>query len=245
MTFDPLAAVGLVLLRATDGREAIGGTCFLFRQDHVALTAAHCLPEEAATIRMPFPRSSDGPRLVERVERHPQADLAAAFMETPPNDSGEGYPERAFWHEVANWGLGEEFFAYGFPVEGPNPDIVGQAPVPRLFVGQYQRFFDYSSHAGYTYLAGEMSIPAPTGISGGPLFRAGAPQMVTGIATANVESYAVTDSLEEVDAGGNVSRIESRRVISYGLALMLSAVSGWLDEVIPDRPGTAYAPRPT
>ena len=71
-------------------------------------------------------------------------------------------------------------------------------------------------------------------MSGGPLFRAEAPQMVTGIATANVESYAVTDSLEEVHAGGNVSRIESRRVISYGLALMLSAVSGWLDETIPD-----------
>ena len=90
-----------------------------------------------------------------------------------------------------------------------------------------------------------MSLPAPTGMSGGPLFRAGAPQMVTGIATANVESYAVTDLLEEVDAEGNVSRIESRRVISYGLALMLSAVSRWLDETIPDRPGTAYAPRRT
>lgn len=86
--------------------------------------------------------------------------------------------------------------AYGFPTEGPDPSS-GAAPVSRLFVGHYQRFSEYSSPPGYRYLAGEMSIPAPGGLSGGPVFRAEAPEMLTGMVTANHESYAITDSLEE------------------------------------------------
>jgi hypothetical protein len=38
--------------------------------------------------------------------------------------------------------------------------------------------------------------------------------MLTGLVTANVESYAVTDSVEEVREGGDVFRLESRKVIS-------------------------------
>lgn len=58
-----------------------------------------------------------------------------------------------------------------------------------------------------------------------------------------IQSYAITDSLEEVRAGGDVFRLESRRVITYGVALMLSEVSDWLDERAPNRRGTAYEPR--
>lgn len=242
MAFDPLSAVGIVLLTSDAGQEVIGGTCFLFRQDHIALTAAHCVPGEASAVRLLFPRRSPTPDSAQHIVRHPSADLAAVFITQAPDDSGEGYPDTAFWHEVGNWALGEEFFAYGFPVEGPSPDsVAGQAPVPRLFVGHYQRFFQYSAKQGVSYIAGEMSIPAPAGLSGGPLFRPGAPQMVTGIATTNAESYAVTDALEEVRDGGSVFRLESRRVITYGLALMLGQVSDWLDENVPNRKGTAYA----
>ncbi len=110
-----------------------------------------------------------------------------------------------------------------------------------MFVGHYQRFFRYQAHEPFEYLAGEMSISAPSGLSGGPLFRQGAQFMVTGMATANLESYAITDSLEETREGGDTFRLEARRVINYGLALMLSGVSDWLDDQIPNRPGTAYA----
>ena len=130
---------------------------------------------------------------------------------------------------------------YGFPSEGPAPDSP-VSPTPRIFVGNFQRFFEYRSPAGYAYLAAELSGTAPSGLSGGPIFRQGAPQMLTGMVTANVESYAITDSLEEMREGGEVFRLESRRVISYGIGLLLGTVSDWLHEVIPERPGMAGSP---
>jgi hypothetical protein len=64
--------------------------------------------------------------------------------------------------------------------------------------------------------------------------------MLTGMVTANIESYAIADSVEEMREGGNVLRVESRRVISYGVALLLSSVSEWLPEVTPERPGIGW-----
>lgn len=85
-----------------------------------------------------------------------------------------------------------------------------------------------------------MSVPAPGGLSGGPLFRRGAPQMVTGLVTTNYESYTINDSVEEVDDSGRIYRAESRKIISYGIALMLSTVKPWLVDVIPERDGLGW-----
>lgn len=166
------------------------------------------------------------------VARHPDADLAILYVDAFGDENKDERPQWAFWDCVSNWTLGEEFIAYGFPSEGPAPDATN-SPVPRMFVGNYQRFLRYKSPAGFTYVAGEMSIPAPGGLSGGPLFRPGAPTMLTGIATTNLESYSITDSVEEVDESGSVLRVEGRRVINYGLSLILSEVRDWLDECLP------------
>lgn len=64
--------------------------------------------------------------------------------------------------------------------------------------------------------------------------------MLTGLVTANLDSYAVTDSLEEVRDGGSLYRLESRRVVSYGVGLLLSPLSSWLKQVIPERPGMGW-----
>lgn len=232
--FDPLEAVGLVIA----GRE-VYGSCFRFRNEHTILTAKHCVPTTGGPIVAFFPRSMRSQPAV-RVVMHPTADIALLVTEAQAGDSGSGYPSSAFWDRVSNWGLGEEFTAFGYPSEGPSPDVQAGTPIPRLFVGHYQRFFEYSSPSGDHYLVGEMSIPAPAGLSGSPLFRAGAPQMVTGMVTTNLESYAITDSVVEVDDSGKVYKEEARKVISYGLALTLSGVSKWLREVLPDRPGLGW-----
>jgi hypothetical protein len=43
-----------------------------------------------------------------------------------------------------------------------------------------------------------MSIPAPAGLSGGPLFRPGAPPMVTALVTENLQSTTFLDQIETI-----------------------------------------------
>lgn len=234
--FDPLAATGLITVTSGEVTEIVG-TCCLFRHEAVAITADHCIPREEMTIRVYLPQLGRVD-VVKEVHRHEHADVAVLILsdELPATT---GYPENAFWDGVSNWALGEQVMAYGFPSEGPNPGG-GANPIARLFIANYQRFFGYKSPQGYRYLAGEISVSAPGGLSGGPVFRPGAQQMLTGLVTANHESYAITDSLEEVREGGYHFRLEARKVISYGVVLMLSGVSDWLKEVIPPRDGMGW-----
>lgn len=231
MAFDPIAATGVVALRGEGERLTTLGSFAAFRQPHVVLTAAHCLRGYAGEpLELHFPRRGEV-RAVSTVVAHPTADVAAVFSEPDEGDDFTGYPPNAFWNFVANVGLSEEFFAFGYPVEGPWQDL---APTGRAFRGYFQRFFDFKSPAGgYRYAAAELSIAAPEGLSGGPLFRPGALQMLTGIVTSNLEASTAIDSWE--DEPGR--RIERHRVISYGVALMLHSVETWLDEVVPQRRG--------
>src|SRR5439155_19134527 len=124
------------------------------------------------------------------VLQHPRADVA--ILRVGRHEPAQLEP---FWNYVANWGLGEDFMAYGYPMDvlGPN----SAAPTARLFKGHYQRFMEFASvlHP-YRYLAGEMSIAAPAGLSRGPLFRAAAPVMVTALVAENAASSLVVDSIE-------------------------------------------------
>jgi hypothetical protein len=84
-----------------------------------------------------------------------------------------------------------------------------------------------------SYAAIELNIPCPGGLSGGPVFRSNALPIVTGLVTDNLESHTTLDAGEEERIPGRVKSTEMRRVITYGVALRLGSLAGWLDEHIP------------
>jgi hypothetical protein len=244
MEQDPLSCVGLLSYAdpMDGGPISILGTCAAFRQPHIALTAAHVVRDvpKPTRIRIDYPRKAFM-RGVREVLFHPDADVAILVSPPDTDDDFVGYPEGAFTNFVGNWSLGEDVYAYGFPVEGPGTDPQRQTPTPRLFKGHYQRFFNFESPGGYNYVAGELNIAAPAGVSGGPVFRPGAPSLLTGVVTTNSESYSTLDWREETS--GEVTRIEAHhRVISYGIVVMLSVIEDWLNEYIPHRQGTPWNP---
>ena len=124
MERDPLSCVGLVsYLDESAGSRSILGTCAAFRQPHIALTAAHTVREivKPTRVRIDYPRRALT-RTVSRVALHPSADLALLVSPPDESDAFEGYREGAFSNFVGNWSLGEDLFAYGFPLEGPQMD---------------------------------------------------------------------------------------------------------------------------
>lgn len=242
---DPLACIGIVTTSDQDLSRPgeVLGSGFLFRSDHVAVTAAHCVPSEIDRVDVLVPRRvsgvsapNDGKLRVTQIERHPTADVALLF-----DEGFEGLvprPDLAPIDAVGNIGLGEEFASYGYFVEGPAIGTVGSAgPAPRFFKGYYQRYMQYESAGGYRYLACELSIPMPAGMSGSPLLRpmAGGSWLPTGIVTGSMETYTMVDSIEEVDDDGRVFRAESRKVITYGVGLVLYDVVEWLNDLFPPR----------
>ncbi len=100
--------------------------------------------------------------------------------------------------------------------------------MPRLFVGHFQRFFTFDGLSGRKFFAGEMSIPAPAGLSGGPLWVPENPSKLIAIVSSNMESHSIIDSYEETTQDGEVTRGEIRRQISYGVCVMLSEVGDWV-----------------
>lgn len=228
MDFNPLLAVGLVFSRGDEGR--VLGSCFAFRDRGHFLTAHHCIREvQPSNLGILLPRHNERYLRVADIQLHPSADLAV--LRTDDHEPPEVAP---FWNTVTNWALGEEFFAYGYPADPLGP--IPMAPTSRLFKGHYQRFFDHISFMGFRYLAGEMSIAAPAGLSGGPLFRPRAPRVVTALATENMSSELVVGSVEETTVSGTPSRTVIRQnVVSYGVAVMLSEVADWLDANVPGK----------
>jgi hypothetical protein len=160
------------------------------------------------------------------VSVHPAADLAVLHFASPTFLA-------PFWGFVANYGLGEEYMCFGFPFEDlPHG---GRALTPRLFMGYFQRLFQYG-HGPFRYHAVELSSPAPQGLSGGPLFRPAAPQMLTGLVTGNVQSSTVVDYLEETHESSGKTVYKTARIVEYGVALLLDEVGPWLDPIVPPPP---------
>jgi hypothetical protein len=232
---NPSNAVGLVVHVKSGVSEEISfndlaflGTCFSFRHPTYFLTAAHCignLPSDEVAILSP---NTDYVRSAKEVKKHPSADIAIIELSPVENDITE-----PFWNCVSNYGLAEEFIAFGFP-----EDIFGEdarIPTARVFKGYFQRFINYRSRFGYTYKAGELNIPCPGGLSGGPLFRPGAFVMLLGLVTENLESTTFLHSVEEIQKDGKILREHYQNVINYGVCLMLDGIKEWLDANIPQR----------
>jgi len=204
------------------------GTCFAFRRSNFFLTAHHVIKSvDHSGLAISF-LTTPGLRVVTQVHVHPTADVA--ILEAVDTQTGTIEP---FWDIVSNIHLGETFAAFGFPedlVRGQS----GGSP-HRLFMGHYQRFMDYESVMGYRYVAGELNIPCPAGLSGGPLFRPEAPQMLTALATENVETSTWPESMEEEVRDGGTVRTTHRRIISYGVSVILFHLLDWINEFVPPR----------
>jgi hypothetical protein len=241
---NPVSATGLLvharteeartfLLGQGDTTEdaAFIGTCFAFRKSNAVLAAAHCvgdLPPEALLVDFPTSRRMDA---VVAIERHPVADLAVLQL------GADVWPEgvEAFIDAGPIPALGEEFMAFGYPEDtlGPHP----AQPVPRLFRGHFQRTFDYR-RSRFNYIAGEISIPSPAGLSGGPLFSPHNFNAVAAIAAENLQSTTYVGRLEEKTEGGEIRRTVERDVVQYGIAVVLEPLGSWLEAKIPRRPRT-------
>ena len=221
MEFRPLNAVGLV----SGAGEEFLGTCFAFRHWDYFLTAAHCVGgREGDAVSVLCPGSPPRRRAVE-IRRHPEADLAVVRLE-------EQTPNlvQPFWGAVGNYGVGQDFAAFGFPDDALGPDPL--QPTPRLFKGHFQRFLDYGPPP-LRYRAAELSVPSPRGLSGGPVFHARRPVELLGMATASVQSSTWPDVVETVEREGERVVTTHHHVVSYGVALILDRVGDWLDTYVP------------
>lgn len=223
--FDALRATGLVI----QGDAMSGtflGSCFHFRQPDAVLTADHVVRELSAgqvTVVLPHTLPLETHR-VSRIERRSPADIALLVLESP--SAATPYADH-----FKSWALGTEVWAYGFPEDIMAPGI-GQ-PTPRLFRGYYQRFFYYHSPLNYEYNAGELSIGAPGGLSGGPVLHYQMPMRVTGLVTENLESATVLEADEEEIEPGHKRETKYRKVIQYGVSLLLDSHEPWLSKHIP------------
>lgn len=223
LDFFPRFATGVILFAPPDGAWEFSGTGAMYMRPYVILTAAHCVPDVVGG-RLGFksPMEPDG-RLAEQVIRHPKIDLAALVIsksaKAPPNGV---YSE--IGHTLVDGG---DFIAFGYPAEE-------NTQVPRLFKGHYQRHFEYQSPDGRKYFAAELSVPAPAGLSGGPVSNARRPQILDAIVTTNHDSSLVIDSYEEEERDGTKSRGKITRVVSYGIAAMLvpADVQEWVHTVV-------------
>ena len=219
--FNYLLATGQVLgKRAGEEMYEVTGTCAAYVLPHLVLTAGHCVPNQFEEFAVALP-AREGVWKAEQLIRHPEADVAAILIRKHPQDlpncAFTGIEERVF--------DAGDFHTYGFPAEG-------EGAVRRYFKGHFQRFMSYTDPSGRSYSAGEMSIPAPAGLSGGPISWTQSLDKLAGIVTTNHDSYLVVDSFEEFERNGSVTRGQIRRVTTYGIAAMLLPLKEWLDELV-------------
>src|ERR1700674_213212 len=139
---NPLRAVGQAV--HWEPKKGIGptfiGTCFAYRRQGHFITAAHCLGDlQADQLGVMTPQRALIKSAI-ALTPHPTADIA--IIETPTVHV-EGDVVEPFELIVSNWSLGEDFFAFGYPIDvlGPDPD----KPTERLFKGHFQRFLDHKS----------------------------------------------------------------------------------------------------
>lgn len=216
---------GLVLNveSGADPRVLPGGSCAAYRFKNVFLTAAHCIWEGwTPYVQVMGPSRAAAP--VAGFAVHESADLAVLFA---PEAMIHGSP---FVGVASMLYEGGGYRGFGYPVEGAPNDH----PVGRTLRGYVQREMPYQAADGRSYFALEMSAPAPGGASGTVLAYDDEPDRAAAVVAVNHDSWMTVERLEELEEGGRSTRVEVRRVLSFGIAVALYGREGWLDEVITD-----------
>lgn len=223
--YNPSQPTGLLTLRSEGGTLEPLGTCFAFRHRCCLLTAAHCLPSSSRGVGVVF-GGAKAPRPAIAIEKHPTVDLALVRLAPHANDSS------LVFTGVDTHSVGEEICALGFPVNDPGEQDL---TTPRFFRGYTHRTMRFTSQlTRQTYLAGELSFSPPRGLSGAAVYRHHRFPLVQGLVTEHHESYAETTPHEEQRTIVNniETRIIYRRVVGFGIALLLTEVADWLHEVV-------------
>jgi trypsin-like peptidase len=214
---NPLHNTGFLLQRESRG---VRGSCFVFRYPNRFLTAAHCVDGAAPADLAVFLPSAGTAFEVAAVIPHPTADLAVLHV-PDVQENHITWPHYLVFDDRA-WGV--DFASCGY-VDVSDPTL-------RVFRGHVQRFFNHSSHMGYRYVAAELSIGCPVGLSGAPLFNSTHMGRLYGVVAENIRTETEVETVLEVEKGNVINREKMARVIHYGLAVWLHDVLGWLDQLV-------------
>jgi hypothetical protein len=219
-------ATGLIFCQEAGGDWHVSGTSAAYNSRHSYVTAAHCVPD-GCNVAVHTTKGSGGSliRPARTIFRHTETDIAIVLLD-PAEDDSTSLDHCVYIRARDRLIDAGDFVGHGYPVEG------AQSPVARTFKGHFQRYFGYEPPGGGTsYFAGEMSIPAPPGFSGGPLAYTDMPQGLVAVVTTNVDSEIIIDRYEEVEHDGVIHREQVSRIISYGIAAMTAgSIREWLDE---------------
>jgi hypothetical protein len=221
--FYPRFASGVVLAYdAAEDAVTATGSCAAYLGRGCWLTAKHCVPEGSG-ITVLRNGLSRAPIQASAVTHHPEVDLAVIHVDVGDEPMPLGH--QFYLHPPDDIIDGGDFVGFGYPAE--------PQPIERMLKGHFQRYIHYDSTFDETYYAGEMSVPSPRGFSGSVLYYPARPQRAAAVATANVDSSVVEHGFEEVERDGRVYKETIKRVVSYGIALMLQPHRAWLDAVVP------------
>lgn len=223
---NPVENTGIIL-DASGG--AFLGSCSIFRYPGFVLTADHVVKGRGAeqlVVTFPGSRSASEAFRVRRITAHPKADLAILQID-PPNERDITWANTSTFDDCA---YGVELMAFGYP---QNWDGSQYSPMPRLFKGYAQRFFEHESHLGYKYLAVEMNFACPRGLSGSSVVNPSFQGRLYGVVSENVETSTDRHSYTEIDDDGRKYTEVTQNLIRYGLSVWLPSLDDWLNENVP------------
>lgn len=219
----PHCAVQALTHRDAEKYLGVLGSAFRLWSPKHYITANHCIenlyPENIGVLNC-FGQDLQ----CKSVYRHPTSDIAVLEI-------GSDIPTEFEQFELADfdWYYGTEVHCFGMVCHyGGRP----ANELARVLGGIVQRDCTYEDGT-YKSECVELSFPIPTGMSGGPLFIAHAPNKVIGMAIANIKSELVVSSQLEYK---NQKEIWSERVseiTQYGVALRLYPLKEWFESVIP------------
>lgn len=223
--YDVTDTTGAIACKAENGSWEPIGTCFAFRNTDYLLTAGHCVPDSGQKgMGVAFPGMEEAVPVVE-IRRHPKADVA--MVRVAP---GHG-ASRAFV-DVDTHYPGKDVWAFGFPGSDAGEQ---ERATPRIYRGYSHRTMRYSSPTTRsTYGAIELSFAPPTGLSGAPVYHRSRFPLEQGLIAEDHQVTSAAEFEEEIDRQpGEEKRVVYRRVVDFGIAVLLEEIRDWLDEVAP------------
>ena len=203
-----------------DEKQQPLGTGFRICRPSLVLTATHVIENRRpAEVRVVATNSSPVQFLSPtRIERHPQADVAALFLDEQEQAGLEcfalGVPSNDY-PGFSDYPLGEDILAYGFPLlESPI-----SARMMKGHIQQYKR--NYKGYDAY-----ELAFPAFGGLSGSPVFLDKERNVVIGVVTTSTTYYSEKrPQTPEQEEKPHTIRAD------WAIGAALHPLAGWLESL--------------